>query len=55
MNDTPTVTELPWAYGSPPLRGLLKSRPEDFRVDEILGYEADGEGEHVLLHVEKRD
>ncbi|AFC86267.1 tRNA pseudouridine(13) synthase TruD [Frateuria aurantia] len=54
MNDTPTVTELPWAYGSPPLRGLLKSRPEDFRVDEILGYEADGEGEHVLLHVEKK-
>ncbi|MHC1479321.1 tRNA pseudouridine(13) synthase TruD [Frateuria aurantia] len=54
MNDEVSAAELPWAHGAPPLKGLLKSRPEDFRVDEILGYEADGEGEHVLLHVEKK-
>ncbi len=53
MNEVQAPTELPWAYGSPPLHGVLKSRPEDFRVEEVLGYEADGEGEHVLLHVEK--
>lgn len=32
----------------------MRVRPEDFKVEEILGYAADGEGEHVLLQVEKR-
>ncbi|GGA43665.1 tRNA pseudouridine(13) synthase TruD [Dyella nitratireducens] len=48
-------SELPRAYGKPPLTGVLRSTPEDFRVDEILGYEPDGEGEHAFLWVEKRD
>jgi tRNA pseudouridine13 synthase len=48
-------TELPWAYGMPSLRGRLRSVPEDFRVEEVLGYDADGHGEHVLLWVEKRE
>lgn len=47
--------ELPRAYGTPPLTAILRSVPEDFRVEEILGYDADGEGEHALLWVEKRD
>jgi tRNA pseudouridine13 synthase len=47
--------ELPRAYGTPPLTATLRSTPEDFRVEEILGYDADGEGEHALLWVEKRD
>jgi tRNA pseudouridine13 synthase len=38
----------------PPLAAQLRSTPEDFLVEEILGYEADGEGEHALLWVEKR-
>jgi tRNA pseudouridine13 synthase len=46
--------ELPRAYGAPPLTAELRRTPEDFRVDEILGYDADGEGEHALLWVEKR-
>ncbi|WP_036112022.1 MULTISPECIES: tRNA pseudouridine(13) synthase TruD [Luteibacter] len=46
--------ELPYAYGEPPLRGRLRSAPEDFFVEEILGYEADGAGEHAFLVVEKR-
>ncbi|MDE2309063.1 MAG: tRNA pseudouridine(13) synthase TruD [Xanthomonadaceae bacterium] len=45
---------LPWAYDGPPLRARLRSVPEDFRVEEILGYDADGQGEHLLLWVEKR-
>lgn len=45
---------LPYAYGPPPLRGQLRCTPEDFRVDELLGYEADGEGPHWLLHIRKR-
>lgn len=46
---------LPFAHGGPPLAGRLRAAPEDFRVDEVLGYAADGEGEHVLLEVEKRE
>ena len=46
--------QLPWAYGAPPLRAQLRASPEDFRVEEILGYDADGQGEHLLLWVEKR-
>jgi tRNA pseudouridine13 synthase len=45
---------LPWAYGTPPLQARLRSTPEDFVVEEMLGYDADGAGEHVLLWVEKR-
>jgi tRNA pseudouridine13 synthase len=49
-----TELELPRAYGVPPLTAEMRSKPEDFRVEEILGYDADGEGEHALLWVEKR-
>lgn len=49
-----TEHELPHAFGPPPLRGRLRSTPEDFFVEEILGYEADGAGEHAFLLVEKR-
>ncbi|GGA04268.1 tRNA pseudouridine(13) synthase TruD [Dyella caseinilytica] len=49
-----TEFELPKAYGASPLTAELRRAPEDFRVDEILGYDADGEGEHALLWVEKR-
>ncbi len=48
------TAELPWAYGGPPLRATLRATPEDFRVEEILGYDGDGHGEHALLWVEKR-
>lgn len=48
------MSDLPYANGMPPLSAQLRSAPEDFRVEEVLGYEADGEGEHALLLVEKR-
>jgi tRNA pseudouridine13 synthase len=38
----------------PPLAGRLKSRPEDFFVEEIPAYEPCGEGEHLYLFIEKR-
>ncbi len=34
--------------------GVIRARDEDFQVDEVLGFEADGEGEHVMLLVQKR-
>ncbi len=46
---------LPFAHGGPPLTGVLKATPEDFIVEEVLGFEADGLGEHDLLWIEKRE
>lgn len=48
------MSELPFAYGGAPLRGRLRAEPEDFFVDEQLGFEASGSGEHWLVHIEKR-
>ena len=36
-------------------RAQYRSQPEDFQVDEILGFEPSGEGEHLFVHVRKRD
>jgi len=49
------VKTLSYAYGVPPVSGVLRTQPEDFFVDEVLGFEPDGEGEHVLLQIEKRN
>ncbi len=46
---------LAYAFGIPPVKGVVRSRPEDFFVDEVLGFDPDGEGEHVLLQIEKRN
>ncbi|MCP3882514.1 MAG: tRNA pseudouridine(13) synthase TruD [Sulfitobacter sp.] len=45
---------MPYAFGGPVGRGVIRSSTEDFKVDEILGFEPDGDGEHVLLHLRKR-
>ena len=42
------------AWGEPPASGEIRRCPEDFRVTETLGFEPDGEGEHLWLEVEKR-
>ena len=38
----------------PAVYGRIRSQPEDFEVIEELRFNADGEGEHVLLRVRKR-
>ncbi len=43
------------ALGVPPVSGVMRARPEDFFVDEVLGFEPEGKGEHVLLRIEKRN
>ncbi len=45
---------LPYAFGSPPATGKIKIKPEDFIVEEILGFELTGEGEHIFLKIQKR-
>lgn len=51
MNELPAWS---YAYGQPECHARIRSVAEDFRVDEVLGFAADGEGEHLLLQVEKR-
>lgn len=46
--------DLPRAFGGAPLSGVLRTTPEDFFVDEDLGFAPDGAGEHVFVRVEKR-
>lgn len=48
------TASLPQAHGAPVLSARIRVAPEDFRVDEIDGFEPDGSGEHLLLTVEKR-
>jgi len=47
-------TRLPRAHGGAVLSAVFRSTPEDFLVEEIAGFEASGQGEHLLLTVEKR-
>jgi tRNA pseudouridine13 synthase len=46
--------DLATAHGSPPTGGRIRVAAEDFVVEELLGFEPDGAGAHVLLSVEKR-
>lgn len=48
-----SVTQLPYAFGGPGGQGVIRTEPEDFRVEEITVVEPDGEGEHCLLEIEK--
>jgi len=45
---------LPRAFGGAVLSAGIRSTPEDFLVEEIASFEPSGEGEHLLLTVEKR-
>ena len=44
----------PRAGGEPAASARMRCFPEDFRVDEQLGFEPDGAGEHVFLLLRKR-
>jgi len=45
---------LPRAYGDAVLSAVFRSEPEDFIVEELPAFEPSGEGEHLLLTIEKR-
>lgn len=42
-----------YALGAPDWTAGFRTYCEDFRVDEVLGFEPSGDGEHLLLHIEK--
>jgi tRNA pseudouridine13 synthase len=50
---TVNMQDWPCALGLPRLTAVFRQQPEDFRVDEVLGFEPDGAGEHLWLQVEK--
>lgn len=45
--------DLTYIHGKPQGHGVLKANPEDFVVVEDLGFEPDGEGEHILVRILK--
>ena len=46
--------QLPLARGRPLGRATVAATPEDFRVDEELGFAAEGAGPHLLVRIRKR-
>ncbi len=47
--------EFPHAWGGPLGTAHFRTRPEDFVVDEELGFKPEGSGEHLFLHLRKRN
>jgi len=48
------MASMPLARREAPAHGRIRVEPEDFFVEEVLGFEPDGTGGHGLLVVEKR-
>ncbi|MEH6470307.1 MAG: tRNA pseudouridine(13) synthase TruD [Halopseudomonas sp.] len=46
--------DFPRLYGEPPATGVIRTVPEDFQVDEQLGFEPEGSGEHLFVLLCKR-
>ncbi len=46
--------DFPSAFGASVLRANIRTAPEDFYVEELASFEPSGEGEHLLLSIEKR-
>ncbi len=44
----------PRYHGDPCCNGVIRSVPDDFQVDEELGFELSGSGEHYFLQIRKR-
>lgn len=51
----PTIDTLSYAFSHPAVSGKIRATPEDFQVDELLGFEPSGEGEHACLLIRKRN
>ncbi len=47
------LEQLAYLHGAPTARGILKAQAADFVVNEDLGFEPCGEGEHIFVRVRK--
>ena len=52
--DPVAADTVPRALGAAVLQARIRSTAEDFRVEELPGFEPSGSGEHLLLTIEKR-
>lgn len=50
-----SLDEMPYAHGGAVGAGLIKQSCDDFIVDEDLGFAPDGDGDHWLIRVRKRN
>lgn len=48
------TTPLPYAHGGPAAAGLIRQQMDDFIVEENLGFELTGSGEHIFVQIQKR-
>lgn len=55
VHDLQAPSSYPHAYGRPDASALIRGRPEDFQVEEQLGFQPEGEGEHLFLYLQKRN
>lgn len=54
MTNSIQPSELVYANGRPLVTGTIRGTADDFQVDEDLGFEPAGKGEHILLQIRKR-
>lgn len=47
------LSSLAYLNSKPVAQGKLKAQPEHFKVNEILGYELEGQGEHLMVRIRK--
>lgn len=47
------INQLNYLHGKPQSSGILKQQAADFCVDEVLPFEFSGDGEHMMVKVEK--
>jgi tRNA pseudouridine13 synthase len=55
LNYSYQLDKLPHAYSILPISGEIRAIPEDFIVNEELGFSPIGEGEHVFLRIRKKE
>lgn len=55
MTESDPLPQWAYAYGEHTCRAVIRTIPEDFSVDEVLGFDPDGAGNHALLHIRKRN
>jgi tRNA pseudouridine13 synthase len=49
----PALPPWPRAHGAPVAAATVRTSPADFQVEELLGFEPDGAGEHLMVWLEK--
>lgn len=53
LDEFANFRHLPYAFGPPGLKGVIRREPGDFVVSETLPYTPAGDGEHLYLRVRK--